>query len=86
MFAEVFGADCLLGESAIVPIRPITPNIGFESVVLICPVFLFLLGIGDVIVRHRKIDRVRSAQPGHRLDMQMLLLLTQRLGLQLTYT
>jgi len=26
---------------------------------------------------HLKIDRVRSAQPDHRLDMKMLLLLTQ---------
>jgi len=32
--------------------------------------------IGDLTVRHWKIDRVRSAQPDHRLDMEMLLLLT----------
>jgi len=35
--------------------------------------------IGDLTVRHWKIDRVRWAQPDHRLDdMEMLLLLTQR--------
>jgi len=36
-----------------------------------------MLGSDRRSVRQRKIDSVRSAQPEHRLDMKMLLLLTQ---------